>query len=261
MNIKLLSIAIFTASSITGTLAFAQEHADVSPYVSDGRIVTGAYEDATLTLFPAIRVIGIEIGEDPGDPNFGDLGFNARPLSELPSGATTLTSGTGLAFRFEPVGGNAGNHTLLYWDGDGAVSFNDVPGAAPGESLRINRGGQNATAGRATGTVNGFSIGNASSTGTIHAHLNVFLQDTTGDSSASATVPNGIYLVEMVLTNPGGSALDSEPLWVAFNRGMDEEVHESAIEFVESTLVPEPSGLATILLAGVTLLRRKRRNR
>lgn len=77
---------------------------------------------------------------------------------------------------------------------------------------------------------------------------------------ATATTGNGIYLVELELTNPGGSLLTSDPFWVVFNYGEDETEHEAAIDWTVENLVPVPSAGGVMLLAGLTgAVRRRRR--
>lgn len=70
----------------------------------------------------------------------------------------------------------------------------------------------------------------------------------------------GVFLVEVELTNPGGSLLASDPIWFVYNWNEDELVHEEAIEFVETNYIPAPgSGLAIGSLAVLGRLRRSRR--
>lgn len=80
------------------------------------------------------------------------------------------------------------------------------------------------------------------------------------DQATSAS-GEGIYLVEGIFTNPvvGGNGLaSSEPVWFVFNYGLDEEEHDAAIEYVESTLVPTP-GAAIIGAMGLAAAARRRR--
>lgn len=124
--------------------ALQAQHADIVPRVEDGRIVTGGHDHGSGEEFPNLRVFGYDFGEDPADPYFAsDPGLEAEPGSGLPGGSQ---------LRFDIPGAGAAGlpATLSYWDGTGDVTF-----AAPagGETLRLNLGSQNATAGSGTGAV------------------------------------------------------------------------------------------------------------
>lgn len=72
----------------------------------------------------------------------------------------------------------------------------------------------------------------------------------------------GVYLwsVEFFLSDAstGGSTLaSSETVYLVLNYGMDEDVHEAAIEYAEG-LVPAPAGCAVLALGGLAGIRRRR---
>lgn len=95
---------------------------------------------------------------------------------------------------------------LWYWDGD-------QPHAPASASLSIS----GATSHRvdvtgASGAQAGFHIATASSSGTIHAHLEYTL--------APFDVSTGVYGVILEVTSPGLQS--SEPFLIAFNHGLDE---------------------------------------
>ena len=262
------------------------QHADVSPYIQNSKIVTGAWQDGPGTFTPSARTFGYDFGEDPLDPYFiADPGINARPSNNapvnFPSGASSLVPGATLRFDLKVVHTalgtpNSGNHTLLYWDGsdlnadvlidESDVNFVAPPGNGSGlfESLRMNFGSKNATAGVATGNVTGFVIDTAEITpdpGEIHDHLNSFLNsfDNEVDPTDLVNAPEGIYLVQLTLgTNASGIA-ESEPIWFVFNNGLDEGVHDAALDWVGSTVVPEPGVIGLLGIAIPMLLRRRRR--
>jgi hypothetical protein len=74
---------------------------------------------------------------------------------------------------------------------------------------------------------------------------------------ATETTGMGVYLVEVELTNPGGSLMTSDPIWFVFNWNEDELVHEEAIEYVVTNLVPAPG--AALAFGIVALVGRRRR--
>lgn len=79
---------------------------------------------------------------------------------------------------------------------------------------------------------------------------------------ATETVGQGVYLVEIELTNPGGAIGRSDPLWIVYNWGESELVHEEAIEYAVSNVVPTPSvGVVMMMMAagGVMGIGRRRR--
>ncbi len=74
--------------SVAGTAC--GQHADIRPYVADGRILTAGFNDATSTEVLDMRVFGYDFGEDPGQPFFAqDPGFNAAAGSGLLGGEPT----------------------------------------------------------------------------------------------------------------------------------------------------------------------------
>lgn len=68
----------------------------------------------------------------------------------------------------------------------------------------------------------------------------------------------GVYLVEIELTNPGGSLLASEPIWFVYNWNQDELVHEEAIEYVITHLIPAPGAAVAFGIVGLVGRRRRR---
>ena len=236
---KSFNLIVVACVLVAGVQAWGQ-HSDVEPSVQDGRIVTNG------------RVFGYDFGEILGDPYFStDPGFDAE-AGALPAGSQlrfNIVDGASVG-----LGGN-----LIYWDGIGDVSFGAMPS---GETLRLALGAQSRTAGAATGEVAGFSLGTVGGSGSLHVHLNSFLQGADGNADPGDGFPpaEGIYLVGLELVSSDAGLADSLPFFVVYNNGLSEAAHDRAMEYVSGALVPEPSVTWVIgSLAMLRLLRRRRR--
>jgi len=245
------ALAISALGQLVGV---ACAHDDVRPKNDAGKVATDGYDDGTGITTPDVRVFGYDFGEDPADPFFTqDPGFNSLVGSGLQAGALSFdvlgpASGSGLPFN------------LSYWDGAGAVTWTSVPMS---EQLRWNRGANNLLIGStSTPLISGFSIGTVAGAGSIHQHLNAFINGSDGNSipagpgdwgagDAVEAAP-GIYALSIVLKN--GSLANSDPIWIVYNNGLDEESHDAAIEWVNAHAVPEPTSWILSGLGGVLLL-------
>jgi hypothetical protein len=240
--------AMLIAVTVFCSAGFGQ-HADIKPDVENGRIVTDAWVDPTSELTPNVRIFGYDFQEDPLDPYFiADPGFNTAGPSGLLVGSTlSFNIVDGASF------GLPGN--LSFWNGVGSVAFSTVPNL---ETLRLNLGAQNRTIGSATGEVAGYPIGTIAAGGSIHRHLGSFLQGADGNSTpGDGNEPTaGIYLIPLELTGSDAALADSLPLFVVYNNGLTEEVHDSAIGWVESNLltIPEPATCALLGMGVLALL-------
>lgn len=235
-----LCALLLGAALAAGLLAPAAgaQHSDVDVSVADGRVVTQE------------RVYGYDFGEVAGDLYFaGDPGFNADAGSGLPAGSQ-LWFDIPAATTFELPS------TLTYWGGSGPVSFSSPPG---GETLRFNFGSAVATAGASPSAVQGFSIATVAADGSVHRHLNSFLNGSDGNNDPADGSPpaDGIYLVPMVLRSSDPSVLPSESLFIVFNNGLGEDAHDAAIGYVTENVVPEPAAGVLLVTAAGLLLRRR----
>lgn len=77
-------------------------------------------------------------------------------------------------------------------------------------------------------------------------------------NGATASTGDGIYLLEIELTSPGGSLLTSDPLWVVYNYNLSEEEHEAAIDYVAANYIPA-AGTSALILPALALRARRRR--
>lgn len=226
-------------------------HFDIRPRVESSKIVTDGFDDGTSDLLSNVRVFGYDFGENVDDPFFAqDPGFNAASGSGLPVGSQ---------FKFNLLG------DLQFWDGSGEVAFADV---SSGESLDLNFGASTRTLTGSSGAQAGFNIQTVGAGGTVHRHLNAFLNGPDGNTlpagpgswgaGDSIQAADGIYMFSMqLLLDPNGGIASSDPIFIVFNNGLDEEVHDSAIEWVNTNLVPEPMGASLVGLLGMLLVRRR----
>lgn len=233
----------FFAVSMIGALAlpFAmadEAHLDVSPGSDGSKIITGGFDHDTDEFTPDIRVFPYEFGEIPLQPFFAeDPGFNN--FSQTDGG--TFPANADLGFNI--------TDNLLYWDGTGSVTLDPIADAT---TMIFELGSQSATIGGSTALpVSGFTVETSNNDGAIEdTHFDVTL-----DGPGLLDPANGIYVVEAVLTTNVGLA-DSDPIWWVFNLGLDEVAHEAAEEYVENVLVPEPTSLVLLTLAGLLIRRR-----
>jgi hypothetical protein len=242
-------------SGITATAWAAEEHAhgDVSLSVSGGQIVTGVTPHGGAVI-PDVRVFGWEFRENIDDPfTIGDPGFDAADGSGLP-GSTNL--------QMNIVG------PLQFWNGAGEPSLSNV---AAGETLMFFAGAglsyrEIIIGGTGTPvTGNPIRVTSTDADGGIHSHINaqVYGWDENvipagpgswgaGDGVEAAA---GIYVVPVTLAMVG--LADSDVLYFTFNNGIGEHEHGELIEYIESSVIPEPASLGLLGLGSLFLRRRR----
>ncbi len=233
--------------------ARAVAHEDVTPYELNGKIVTGGHDDGLATNNITQRVFGYDFGEDPFDPYFiGDPGINngAFAVGVFPNDGLLPANFT---LGFDVV------TNLLYWDGGGSVSFAPAPVDV---SLGLQRGSNTVLVDALgqSGTVP--TIGSTGALGRVHVHLNSMLNYQGSFDPSDPNAPDGVYLVGLTLKLPDSGLADSDPIYLVYNNGLDETLHDEAIDWVQENLVPEPSTwlLATVGSCAAVLARlRKRR--
>lgn len=67
---------------------------------------------------------------------------------------------------------------------------------------------------------------------------------------------SGSYLLEFNVSMNG--FISSDPFWIVFNLGLDDEDYEESVEWVEANMVPAPGGLAMIAVSLIASRRRRR---
>ncbi|MDX1963201.1 MAG: PEP-CTERM sorting domain-containing protein [Pirellulales bacterium] len=244
----LLVVGLLASGWLAGSLnAFAQ-HPDVIPYGLNGKIVTGSHDDVLGTDVLEQLVYGYDFGEDPTDPYIiGDPGFNngGFAVGVFPNDGLLPTFST-LAFDVVTQ--------LFYWDGTGSVNFGPAPANV---LLGLNRGSNTGFvdgAGNQTGTWP--TIQPTGAAGRVHEHLDSELHFTDGTNPAAPNAPDGIYYIGMQLkliptVNSNGTLLNSDPIYIVYNNGLSEEIHEAAEEWIQTNVVPEPGTWSLIALATV----------
>jgi hypothetical protein len=195
-------------------------------------------------------VFGYDFGEEPSDPFFSEEpGINAAAGSGLPAGSQLL-------FRIPDASLFGLPSNLGFWDGADSdplaagvqVAFHQPPNS---EAVRLNFGSHDVLVGSDLGEITGFALGTVDSSGVLHEHLSVFLESAgPGDPAA------GIYLVTLEFLSSDPLIGGSDPVFLVYNHGLEEELHDLAIDWVAENLatVPEPSTMLSALIAVCPLL-------
>jgi len=244
----------FVAMLLAGFFASrAQAHSDITPRVVNNRLQTDATDDGTGVATSNVRVFGYDFQEEIDDPYFiADPGFNT-PAGGLPPASQ-------LFFSIPGASASGLTRSLSYWNGSGPVSFGPVPSS---EALRLELGSQSLTiTGTTTAPQAGFALGTAAAGGSFHRHLGSALLGADGNATAGdGVVPaNGIYVIPMALSSSEAGVQGSPTIWVVYNNGLSEAVHDVAIDHIEANVVPEPASAGLLMLGGLlTLVRRPRR--
>ncbi len=132
--------------------------------------------------------------------------------------------------------------SLMYWDGTGAVNF-----SVAADAMSLSFGPASVSTSLDNSPVAGFSINyDADAIGGFDEHL---------DYTIDGLAPTGIYLLANTFSLTG--ALDSDVIFTVFNAGLDEEIHDEAVEYAESVLVPAPSAAGLLALAGLGAMSRR----
>jgi hypothetical protein len=243
----------FVASYLAVVLfgpALAMGHEDVAPYAEGGKIVTGGREHGSPTANEYQRVFGYDFGEEPLDPYFiEDPGFNndadvAAVFLNLFGKNPVLPAGGTLRFNILDTLGSK----LLYWDGTGPISFGP---ALAGTELGIKKGSLEVQLSGAAVTGTLPAIGTVDGNGRVHVHMDSILYQDDEASTLAPDAPAGIYLFGMSLFMTGAAIDASDPIYMVYNNGLTEEIHDEAMDWVAANLAPEPSSIA---LAGISLL-------
>ncbi len=214
--------------------AFGQ-HADILVEVSGGQLVTLA-DGASGDPNAASCIFETELGE-LGVPGFSDdPGFNS----------STLAGGSLLGFNV--VG------PLRFWDGVGFVSPPD------GEGIQISDAGLSIFADGGSSFVAGFDFAQASGSGSVHQHINFWVQHPSFDEGDPFTNPitSGAYLLPLELTSSVHAT--SDPFYLLLDGGADPNSLALALTaadaaFCEGTVCPgDVDGNLTVDLTDLAII-------
>ncbi len=188
-----------------------EPHSDVWVVVEGGAIVTGSSINEVFT--PGVRVFEAELGEVI--PHFAsEPGFNAPAGSGLPPGSTLSFNIVDALRRFDPIG----------------VDFDEVPA----ETMTVSLGAASRTTPTTPGGfMAGFAFAAAGATGSVHQHLNFFL---------NPPQTTGVFVLALELVSSSPMVGASEPFYIVFNEGASEAEHEAAAAAVEALLTPPCPG-------------------
>jgi len=203
--------------ALAAAQAFQTSGSDFLPRDVNNQVVTDSHNDPANFDVPNVRVSPYVFGLIDGDPYFTqDPGFNAPAGSNLPGGSI-------LSF-------NILSH-LYYWNGTGKVALSAPPNAESlkytfGINERTITGGQNANAEFTADSVvqQGFFLGTINFDGSLHKHLNAFLENSAGSADPASNPPPtpGVYFLSIELTDSNPAVAKSNQLYVLYSEGMND---------------------------------------
>jgi hypothetical protein len=215
---------------------------DLSPSLVEGKLVIGGLSHEGDRLTGPVSVLGFDFGEEEDNPyNLDDPGICQN------AGFGDLIEGARMDYTILS--------SLCYWDGTGDVNFV----AASTQYLTMANGGSIATITGTSGVQpNSYYVDEIGQNGFLHVHIDTSLFGNTGTTNISEeenflAPANGIYAFQMALTMTDGDAVyTSDPIWIVWNNGMGEEIHDAAM-----AAVPEPITLTFLAIGGMAMLRRR----
>jgi len=218
-------LAIATTPAAWGQTSI---HIDVSVQenASDGRLSVHGYDwdaFATDSILVDKRVFVRTVGLEGNLRLTGDPGFVSRndPTELAPPGLLAPTGSEGLHFNvLSPPASTMpamGGRALNYWSGSGPVTWGTTPDAD--EGVAIVRGSlfnpqAFALVYDTPEPVEGFVIGGASSSGSLHEHVDFLMLPDNG-SPPPAGPDNGVYVTLLELSY--ASYTEWIPVWLGFS--------------------------------------------
>ena len=241
-NMKQTCLAT-VACGLAASSAFAHEGLDVSPYVQDGKIIVGGFDDTAGTLQPTESVFLLELEAAEG------FGIDA-PALNLQAGAG-FDPGVLLGMNF--------TSELFFWDGTGDVDFAPT---ADGSRIRIFQGIDTGVYLNGDAPAGDYYWLRTNSNGLGHEHANSQYYGPDGNgTNVVGTVTPGIYYALGQVLDEAGNLTPSDEIALLYNTGGEtfEAAHEEAAAYLRTSLVPEPTSLALLAIGGLVSLRRRSR--
>lgn len=196
-----------------------EEHYDIGVWNNNGTLQTGGFDHETESLeVDSLRVFEAHFGEDDQFPFSIDEPGIGGVAADM-----GLTEGSFIGLELA-----AG---LGVWNGSG---FSDAA-----TSMSVDFGPA--------------SVG--SGAGGLLEFLVVDDYDYHPIFSIDPSAASGSYLLEFTASMDGLAT--SESFWIVFNLGLDDEVFEETVEWVEGNLVPAPGAIAMLAIAGLAGRRRR----
>ena len=218
------ALSLSGAVLLSGASAFAdgdeEEHFDIGVWNDNGTLMTGGWDHDTESMeVSSLRVFEAHFGEDKEFPYAID-----EP------GIGGVAADVGLAL---------GDNILLslasgisVWNGSGFSSSSTEMTVGFGPNTVSSNGG-----------------GDLSFTVTEDYDYHPIF-------SIAETSAVGSYLLQFSVSVDGLTS--SDPFWIVFNQGMDDELYEESVEWVEGNLVPAPGAIGLLAMAGLASSRRRR---
>ena len=248
------SAALLLAAAVATPTHAQEEHGHVDALLiinPDNQLVAGGYDfednqvDNTQT-----RVFE---GEFDAFGTIDEPGFNALASDngQIPDGFSALPGNTDVTFTANAFSLAGQTANLWHWDAQGPVDFDPV---TSGTTLTISKAPAalfSAVLDGSASDVAGFTIETTSASGFLHKHIDFTVNQPVAEE--------GFYLWALTL-EVGTYA--TEPLYFVHGLGdHPESLHEAAVDYVQSNLVPEPAAGLLLASLGAAVIGRRRRAR
>lgn len=239
------TIALLAVVAAPASVALAGGDGDIAIALRGNQIITGIGDHDFYPNdreFPE-RVFGADF-EDLGGGNIvGEEPGWLGPFADVDAANDPFPTGATLGFDILDQ--------LLVWNGSSTVA-----GGAFGPTSNTMRifdtspGNPEVFTPASTQVVNGFTVVADTTDGPDGFDEHPFYQLVNNEV--------GVFLLNVRITSNDPSILPSEPIWLVFNNGEDELIHDAAIEYTEDVIVPAPAGAAVLALGGLVATRRRR---
>ena len=220
-NLKMTALSLSGAVLLSGATAHAdEEHYDIGVWNDNGVLMTGGWDHDTESMaVSSLRVFEAEFGEDPSFPfSIDEPGIGGA--------AADVGLAEGSTIKLSLAAG------ISAWNGNGF--------SATSSSMNVSFGPGSVDSG--TGGDLDFLVADDYD---YHPIFSI-------DNNAAV----GSYLLQFSVSVDGLTS--SDPFWIVFNLGMEEEAYEESVEWVEGNLVPAPGAIGLLAMAGLASSRRRR---